>query len=106
MYDKILEELKSLRSDLSSQIERLSVELTTFQRDTNARLTKIESAISRIDEIDQIKPKVQKLEVNYCVQYCSRACHLKEATSWGFGANYPKIGGRQLKPCTRLFLNI
>ena len=51
MSDAILEELKSLRSDLTQQMQKLSDELETFQGTTDTRLAKIESVISKIDEI-------------------------------------------------------
>ena len=34
----------------------------TFQGTTDTRLAKIERVISKIDEIDNLKPKVEKLE--------------------------------------------
>ena len=40
----------------------ISDELATFKNTTDARLAKIENIISKIDEIDQLKPKVEKLE--------------------------------------------
>lgn len=62
MNDAILEELKSLRSDLAQQMQKTSDELVTFQGSTDVRLAKIKSVISKIDEIDDLKPKVEKLE--------------------------------------------
>ena len=62
MNDAILEELKSLRSDLTKQMQIISDELATFKNTTDARLAKIENVISKIHEIDQLKPKVEKLE--------------------------------------------
>ena len=62
MNDAILEELKSLRSDLTKQMQIISDELATFKNTTDARLAKIENVFSKIDEIDQLKPKVEKLE--------------------------------------------
>ena len=62
MNDAILEELKFLRSDLTKQTQIISDELATFKNTTDARLAKIENVISKIDEIDQLKPKVEKLE--------------------------------------------
>ena len=64
MNDAILEELKSLRSYLTKQMQIISDELAiaTFKNTTDARLAKIENVISKIDEIDQLKPKVEKLE--------------------------------------------
>ena len=44
------------------QIQTFSDELATFQGTTGTRLAKIESVISKIDEIDNLKPKVEKLE--------------------------------------------
>ena len=55
MSDAILEELKSLRSDLTQQMQKISDELATFQGTTDTRLAKIESVISKIDEIDNLK---------------------------------------------------
>ena len=43
-------------------MQKLSDELATFQGTTDTRLAKIESLISKIDEIDILKPKVEKLE--------------------------------------------
>ena len=54
MNDAILEELKSLRSDLTKQMQKISYELATFQGVTDA--------VTKIDEIDHFKPKVEKLE--------------------------------------------
>ena len=62
MSDAILKELKSLRSDLTQQMQNISEELATFQGTTDTRLAKIESVISKIDEIDHLKPKVEKLK--------------------------------------------
>ena len=62
MSDAILEELKSLWGDLTIQMQKISDELKTFQGTTDARLAKIESVILKIDEIDELKPKVEKLE--------------------------------------------
>lgn len=62
MSDAILEELKSLRSDLARQMQKISDELVTFEGSTDVRLAKIKSVISKIDEIDDLKPKVEKLE--------------------------------------------
>ena len=62
MNDAILEELKSLQSDLTKQMQIISDELATFKHTTDARLAKIENVISKIDEIDQLKLKVEKLE--------------------------------------------
>ena len=62
MNDAILEELKSLQSDLTKQMQKISDELSTFQGVTDARLAKIEMLFKKIDEIDHLKPKVEKLE--------------------------------------------
>ena len=62
MSDAILEELKSLRSDLTQQMQKISDELVTFQGTTDTGLAKIERGISKIDEIDILKPKVEKLK--------------------------------------------
>jgi len=62
MYDTILEKLKSLRSDLTSQIKKISNDFAILRSKTNSRLAKIESIMSKVDEIANIKPKVQKLE--------------------------------------------
>ena len=43
-------------------MQKFSDELATFQGATDTRLAKIESVISKIDEIDNLKPKVEKLE--------------------------------------------
>ena len=52
MSEAVLEELKLMRSDLTSQIMKLSDDVKLFQRNTNERLQKIESIISKIEEID------------------------------------------------------
>ena len=62
MSDAVLEELKLMRSDLTSHITKLSDDVKLFQRNTNERLQKIESVISKIDEIDGLKFKQQELE--------------------------------------------
>ena len=62
MSDAVLEELKLMRSDLTSQIMKLSDDVKLFQRNTNERLQKIESVISKIEEIDGLKFKQQELE--------------------------------------------
>ena len=64
MSDAILQELKSLRINLTQQMQRISDELATFQGTTDARLAKIERVISKIDEIDDLKPKEEKLEMS------------------------------------------
>ena len=65
MTAEVLQELKSMRNDLTGQIGKLNAYLTDFQQDTNARLAKIESVMSKInpnnktqaldEEVDQIK---------------------------------------------------
>ena len=61
---ELLEELKSMRLDLTGQITKLSDDLKDFQRNTNERLQKIESVMSKIDEIDGLKTKQQQLEAD------------------------------------------
>ena len=58
----LLEELKSMRAELKGHITKLSDELKDFQRNTNERLSKIESIMSKVDEIDGIKSKQQELQ--------------------------------------------
>ena len=48
---ELLEELKSMRLDLTVQITKLSDDLKDFQRNTNERLQKIESVMFKVDEI-------------------------------------------------------
>ena len=63
MTAEVLQELKSMRNDPTGQIiKKLRVDLTNFQRDTNARLAKIESAMLKIDEIDNLNTRAHKLE--------------------------------------------
>ena len=62
MTAKVLQDLKSMRNDLTGQIGKLSADLTDFQQDTNARLAKIESVMSKIDEIDNLNNKTQALD--------------------------------------------
>ena len=45
MNDAILEELKSLRNDLTKQMQKISGELASFQNTTDTRPAKIESVI-------------------------------------------------------------
>ena len=59
---ELLEELKSMRLDLTGQITRLSDDLKDFQRNTNERLQKSESVMSKVDEIDGLKTRQQQLE--------------------------------------------
>ena len=61
---ELLEELKLMRLDLTGQITKLSDDLKDFQRNTNERLQKIESVMSKIDEIDGLKTKQQQLEAD------------------------------------------
>ena len=58
--DAILEELKSLRSDLTQQMQKFGDELATFQGTTDTRLAKIESVISKTDEIAQLKAEIRE----------------------------------------------
>ena len=62
MTAEVLQELKSMRNELTGQIGKLSADLTDFQQDTNARLAKIESVMSKIDEIDNLNNKIQALD--------------------------------------------
>ena len=54
-----------MRSDLTSQIKKLSDDVKLFQRNTNERLQKIESVISKLEEIDGLKFKQQELEAGF-----------------------------------------
>ena len=54
-----------MRSDLTSQIKKLSDDVKIFQCNTNERLQKFESVISKVDEIDGLKFKQQKLEAGF-----------------------------------------
>ena len=58
----VLQELKSMRADLKGHITKLSDELKVFQRSTNERLLRIESIMSKVEEIDDIKNKQQQLD--------------------------------------------
>ena len=58
----LLQELKSMRAELKGHITKLSYELKDFQRNTNESILKIESIMSKVDEIDGIKGKQQELE--------------------------------------------
>ena len=62
MTAEVLQELKSMRNELTGQIGKLSADLTDFQQDTNTRLAKIESVMSKIDEIDNLNNKTQALD--------------------------------------------
>ena len=61
---ELLEELKSMRLDLTGQITKLSDDLKYFQSNTNERLQKIESVICKIDEIDGLKTKQEQLQAD------------------------------------------
>ena len=61
---ELLEELKSMRLDLTGQITKLNDDLKDFKRNTNERLQKIESVMSKVDEIDGLKIKQQQLEAD------------------------------------------
>ena len=61
---KVLEELESMRLDLTGQITKLSDDLKDFQRNTNEGLQKIESVMFKVDEIDGLKTKQQQLEAD------------------------------------------
>lgn len=65
MSDAVLEELKLMRSDLTTQIKKLSDDVKLFQRNTNERLQKIETVISKLEEIDGLKFKQQELEAGF-----------------------------------------
>ena len=62
MCEEVMAELKSMRGDLKNQISALSENLKDFQRNTNARLEKIESVISKLDEIDVLTTEQKDLE--------------------------------------------
>ena len=51
-----------MRSELTGRIRKLSADLIDFQQDTNAKLVKIESAMSKIDEIEILNNKAQVLD--------------------------------------------
>ena len=58
MNDAIFEELKSLRSDLTKQMQKLVTNSQLLKiQPMSARLAKIESVISKTDEIDQLSRK-------------------------------------------------
>ena len=65
MSDAVLEELKLMRGDPTNQVKKLSDEVKLFQRNTNERLQKIESVISKVEEIDGLKFKQQELEAGF-----------------------------------------
>lgn len=57
MTAEVLKELKSRRSEFTVQMKKLGDDLTNFQQETNARLSKIESVMSKIDDIDNLNDK-------------------------------------------------
>lgn len=59
MTAEVLKELKSRRSELTVQMKKLGDDLTNFQQETNARLSKIESVMSKIDDIDNLNHKAK-----------------------------------------------
>ena len=59
MTAEVLKELKSRRSELTVQMKKLGDDLTNFQQETNARLSKIESVMSKIDDIDKLNDKAK-----------------------------------------------
>ena len=62
MTAEVLKELKSMRSELTVQMRKLGEDLTNFQQETNARLTKIKSVMSKIDNIDNLNIKAKELD--------------------------------------------
>ena len=56
----VLQELKSMRANLKGHITKLGNELKVFQCSTNERLLRIESIMSKVEEIDDIKNKQQQ----------------------------------------------
>ena len=62
MTAEVLKELKSRRSELTVQMKKLGDDLTNFQQETNARLSKIESVMSKIDDIDNLNDKAKELD--------------------------------------------
>ena len=65
MTAEVLKELKSMRSELTVQMRKLGEDLTNFQQETNARLTKIESVMSKIDDIDNLNVKAKELDQEF-----------------------------------------
>ena len=59
---EVLHEFKSIRNDLTGPIRKLNADLTDLQRDTNARLSKIESVMPKIGEQGNLNNKAQVLE--------------------------------------------
>ena len=51
-----------MRNDLTGPLRKLNANLTYLQKDTKARLSKIKSVMSKIDEIDNLNNKAQVLE--------------------------------------------
>ena len=62
MTAEVLKVLKSRRSELTVQMKKLGDDLTNFQQETNARLSKIESVMSKIDDIDNLNDKAKELD--------------------------------------------
>ena len=62
MTAEVLKESKSRRSELTVQMKKLGDDLTNFQQETNARLSKIESVMSKIDDIDNLNDKAKELD--------------------------------------------
>ena len=62
---EVLKELKSMRSELTVQMRKLGEDLTNFQQETNVRLTKIESVMSKIDVIDNLNVKAKELDEEF-----------------------------------------
>ena len=60
-----MKELKSMRSELTVQMRKLGEDLTNFQQETNAKLTKIESVMSKIDDIDNLNVKAKELDEEF-----------------------------------------
>ena len=54
-----------MRSDLTNQIKNLNDDVKLFQRNTNERPQKIESVISKVEEIDGLKFKQQELKAEF-----------------------------------------
>ena len=59
MTAEVLKALKSRRSELTVLMKKLGDDLTNFQQETNARLSKIESVMSKIDDIDNLNDKAK-----------------------------------------------
>ena len=54
-----------MRGNLTNQIKKLSDDVNLFQRNTNERLQKIESVITKVEEIDGVNFKQQELEAGF-----------------------------------------